>query len=45
MILMWMGKDNGIQLADIATQHLVAEIGGRVDDDGRTGRLNEDAGT
>src|SRR5882757_10224574 len=41
MILMGMGKDDGIQLSYLLPQHLVAEVGCGVDDYRRGGGLNK----
>ena len=45
MVLMGMRKDHGVELADARPEHLITEIGRGIYDEGRGGRLNQDAGT
>ncbi len=44
MILMRVGKNNGIELPYLCPKHLVAEIRSRIDHQGGRCRLDKDAG-
>lgn len=45
MVFMRVGEDNRIEVANTLAQHLIAKIRRRIDDDGSSVGLNENAGT
>jgi hypothetical protein len=42
---MLVREENGIEMSDVGTQHLLSEVGTRIDDNGPTLDLNKCRGT